>query len=86
MEASTTGKIVALSIVAVGIALPTILIIFHCCFFCFSSKRPQDIVEIEGNRINVPLSKISEEHNGEEISFAIGNDNIYLPKNVKGLR
>ena len=60
MEITITGKIVALSIVAVGIALPTFLLVFHCCFLCFSSKRRSTLNENEEETIFDPLSKIDE--------------------------
>ena len=70
MEITITGKIVALSIVAVGIALPTFLLVFHCCFLCFSSNRRSISNENEEETIFDPLSKIDENSEEKDIPVA----------------
>ena len=70
MEITITGKIVALSIVAVGIALPTFLLVFHCCFLCFSSNRRSISNENEEETIFDPLSKIDEDSKEKDLSVA----------------
>ena len=80
MEISLTGKIIALSIVAVGIALPTFLIMFHCCFFCFSSKRNRGLVPNEGHVLYGPLFKVDEETKTNGLSTTSDNEKLYEPK------
>ena len=74
MEISITGKIIALSIVAVGIALPIFLIMFHCCFACISYKKNSDSKENEEETIFGPLSKNDVDCKGHD-SSAISKDN-----------
>ena len=81
MEISLTGKIIALSIVAVGIALPTFLIMFHCCFFCFSSKRNRELVPNESYVLYGPSFKIDEERKGNDLSTTSDNEKLFVTKN-----
>ena len=81
MEISLTGKIIALSIVAVGIALPTFLIMFHCCFFCFSSKRNRELVPNESYVLYGPLFKANEETKTNGLSTTSDNEKLPEPKN-----
>ena len=78
MEITITGKIVALSIVAVGIALPTFLLVFHCCFLCFSSKRRSTLSENEEETIFDPLSKIDENSKENDLPVADVNKDVNI--------
>ena len=80
MEISLTGKIIALSIVAVGIALPTFLIMFHCCFFCFSSKRNGGLVANDNYVLYGPSFKIEEETKGNGLSATSDNEKLFESK------
>ena len=80
MEISLTGKIIALSIVAVGIALPTFLIMFHCCFFCFSSKRNRELVPSDSYVLYGPSFKIEEETKGNALSTTSDNEKLFESK------